>query len=106
MLTLPKGGRLAAVSLFRRQARPPDRRIFVRGPGFLRGLSKGANDKIGKNARARLDRRQSASMRGLRPVVDPSVYMQSIKIMIDDPDTDIVIIDSELPKAPHELRET
>jgi acetate---CoA ligase (ADP-forming) len=25
--------------------------------------------------------------------------------MIDDPDTDIVIIDSELPKAPHELRE-
>jgi acetyltransferase len=38
-------------------------------------------------------------------VVDPSVYIQSIKIMIDDPDTDIVIIDSELPKAPHELRE-
>ena len=31
--------------------------------------------------------------------------MQSIEIMIDDPDTDIVIIDSELPKAPHELRE-
>src|SRR5438270_8880437 len=31
--------------------------------------------------------------------------MESIKIMIDDPDTDIVIIDSELPKAPHELRE-
>ena len=38
-------------------------------------------------------------------MVDPSVYMQSIKIMIDDPDTDIVIIDAELPKAPHELRE-
>jgi acetyltransferase len=33
------------------------------------------------------------------------VYLQSIKIMIDDPDTDIVIIDAELPKAPHELRE-
>jgi acetyltransferase len=31
--------------------------------------------------------------------------MQSIKTMIDDPDTDIVIIDAELPKAPHELRE-
>jgi acetate---CoA ligase (ADP-forming) len=31
--------------------------------------------------------------------------MQSIRIMIDDPDTDIVIIDAELPKAPHELRE-
>src|SRR6202030_4436510 len=42
---------------------------------------------------------------GCAAVVDPSVYMQSIKIMIDDPDTDIVIIDAELPKAPHELRE-
>ena len=42
---------------------------------------------------------------GFAAVVDPSVYMQSIQIMIDDPDTDIVIIDSELPKAPHELRE-
>jgi acetyltransferase len=42
---------------------------------------------------------------GFAAVVDPSVYMESIKIMIDDPDTDIVIIDSELPKAPHELRE-
>jgi len=31
--------------------------------------------------------------------------MESIQIMIDDPDTDIVIIDAELPKAPHELRE-
>jgi acetyltransferase len=31
--------------------------------------------------------------------------MQSIQIMIDDPDTDIVIIDAEFPKAPHELRE-
>src|SRR5206468_10343273 len=37
--------------------------------------------------------------------IDPSINMQSIKIMIDDTDTDIVIIDSELPKAPHELRE-
>jgi len=42
---------------------------------------------------------------GFAAVVDPSVYMQSIKTMIDDPDTDIVIIDAELPKAPHELRE-
>ena len=42
---------------------------------------------------------------GFAAVVDPSVYMQSIKIMIDDPDTDIVVIDAELPKAPHELRE-
>jgi acyl-CoA synthetase (NDP forming) len=42
---------------------------------------------------------------GFAAVVDPSVYMSSIQIMIDDPDTDIVIIDAELPKAPHELRE-
>ncbi|KRR30435.1 acetate--CoA ligase family protein [Bradyrhizobium retamae] len=42
---------------------------------------------------------------GFAAVVDPSVYIKSIKIMIDDPDTDIVIIDAELPKAPHELRE-
>lgn len=42
---------------------------------------------------------------GFAAAVDPSVYMQSIKVMIDDPDTDIVIIDAELPKAPHELRE-
>src|SRR6201746_990611 len=42
---------------------------------------------------------------GFAAVVDPSVYMKSIKIMIDDPDTDVVIIDAELPKAPHELRE-
>ena len=42
---------------------------------------------------------------GFAAVVDPSVYMQSIQTMIDDPDTDLVIIDAELPKAPHELRE-
>jgi acetyltransferase len=42
---------------------------------------------------------------GFAAVVDPSVYIRSIKIMIDDPDTDIVIIDAEMPKAPHELRE-
>jgi acetyltransferase len=42
---------------------------------------------------------------GFAAVVDPTVYMKSIKIMIDDPDTDIVIIDAEMPKAPHELRE-
>ena len=38
-------------------------------------------------------------------VVDPNVYMQSVKLMIEDPDTDIVIIDAEFPKAPHEPRE-
>jgi acetyltransferase len=42
---------------------------------------------------------------GFAAVVDPTVYMQSVKLMIEDPDTDIVIIDAEFPKAPHELRE-
>lgn len=42
---------------------------------------------------------------GFAAVVDPSVYMKSIKLMIDDPDIDIVIVDAELPKAPHEQRE-
>lgn len=42
---------------------------------------------------------------GFAAVVDPSVYLKSIKLMIDDPDIDIVIVDAELPKAPHELRE-
>ena len=42
---------------------------------------------------------------GFAAVVDPSVYMKSIKLMIDDPEIDIVIIDAEFPKAPHELRE-
>ncbi|SDH60960.1 acetyltransferase [Bradyrhizobium sp. Rc2d] len=42
---------------------------------------------------------------GFAAVVDPSVYMKSIKLMIDDPDIDVVIIDAELPKASHELRE-
>lgn len=42
---------------------------------------------------------------GFAAVVDPSVYMKSIKLMIDDPDIDIVIIDAEFPKAPHEQRE-
>jgi acetyltransferase len=42
---------------------------------------------------------------GFAAVVDPSVYMKSIKLMIDDPDIDVVIVDAELPKAPHEQRE-
>jgi len=42
---------------------------------------------------------------GFAAVVDPTVYMRAIEIMIDDPDTDIVIIDAEMPKTAHELRE-
>jgi acetyltransferase len=42
---------------------------------------------------------------GFAAVVDPTVYMRAIQIMIDDPDTDIVIIDAEMPKTAHEQRE-
>jgi acetyltransferase len=99
----PKGNRLAAVTL----------------SGGKRGLlidafySAGMNfAPLGKNASEKLAKMLGPGSivgnpldAGFAAVVDPSVYMQSIKTMIDDPDTDIVIIDSELPKAPHELRE-
>jgi acyl-CoA synthetase (NDP forming) len=99
----PKGNRLAAVSL----------------SGGKRGLlidafySAGLNfAPLSPNATAQLAQMLGPGSivgnpldAGFAAVVDPSVYMSSIKIMIDDPDTDIVIIDAELPKAPHELRE-
>ncbi|MGQ0686812.1 acetate--CoA ligase family protein [Bradyrhizobium sp.] len=99
----PKGNRLAAVSL----------------SGGKRGLlidafySAGMNfAPLPANASEQLARMLGPGSivgnpldAGFAAVVDPSVYMKSIKIMIDDPDTDIVIIDAELPKAPHELRE-
>jgi acetyltransferase len=101
--TLPKGNRLAAVTL------SGGKRGLLIDAFYSAGLNFAplSNDASGKLARMLgpgsivgnpLDA-------GFAAVVDPSVYMQSIKIMIDDPDTDIVIIDSELPKAPHELRE-
>jgi len=99
----PKGNRLAAVSL----------------SGGKRGLlidafySAGLNfAPLSPNATAQLAKMLGPGSivgnpldAGFAAVVDPSIYMKSIKIMIDDPDTDIVIIDAELPKAPHELRE-
>ncbi len=99
----PKSNRLAAVSL----------------SGGKRGLLIDAFDSAGlsfaplsANATAQLAKMLGPGSivgnpldAGFAAVVDPSVYMQSIKVMIDDPDTDIVIIDAELPKAPHELRE-
>jgi len=99
----PKGNRLAAVSL----------------SGGKRGLlidafhSAGLNfAPLSPNATEQLTKMLGPGSivgnpldAGFAAVVDPSVYMKSIKIMIDDPDTDIVIIDAELPKAPHELRE-
>ncbi len=100
---VPKGARLAGVSL----------------SGGKRGLMIDAFASAGLNFKP-LSRHASNELAkmlgpgstvgnpldaGFAAVVDPSVYMKSIGIMIDDPDTDIVIIDSELPKAPHELRE-
>src|SRR5246127_3631111 len=100
---LPKGSRLAAVTL----------------SGGKRGLLIDAFTSAGLNF-AQLSQVASGKLAkmlgpgsivgnpldaGFAAVVDPSVYIESIRIMIDDPDTDIVIIDSELPKAPHELRE-
>jgi acyl-CoA synthetase (NDP forming) len=99
----PKGNRLAAVTLSGGKRGLLIDAFYSAGLNFA-PLSKNASEKLatmlgpGSIVGNPLDA-------GFAAVVDPSVYMQSIKIMIDDPDTDIVIIDAELPKAPHELRE-
>jgi acetyltransferase len=100
---LPKGERLAAVTLSGGKRGLLIDAFYSAGLNFA-PLSKDASEKLvamlgpGSIVGNPLDA-------GFAAVVDPSVYMKSIKIMIDDPDTDIVIIDAELPKAPHELRE-
>ncbi len=97
----PKGNRLAGVTLSGGKRGLLIDAFYSAGLNFA-PLSNSASDKLanmlgpGSIVGNPLDA-------GFAAVVDPSVYMQSIKIMIDD--TDIVIIDSELPKAPHELRE-
>jgi acetyltransferase len=99
----PKAARLAAVTLSGGKRGLLLDAFSSAGLNFA-PLSKDASDKLarmlgpGSIVGNPLDA-------GFAAVVDPSVYMQSIKVMIDDPDTDIVIIDSELPKAPHEVRE-
>jgi acetyltransferase len=99
----PKGDRLAAVTLSGGKRGLLIDAFHAAGLNFA-PLSKNTSNKLagmlgpGSIVGNPLDA-------GFAAVVDPSVYMQSIKTMIDDPDTDIVIIDSELPKAPHELRE-
>jgi len=99
----PKGSRIAAVSLSGGKRGLLIDAFSAAGLNFD-ALSQDASDKLvnmlgpGSIVGNPLDA-------GFAAVVDPSVYMRSIKIMIDDPDTDIVIIDAELPKAPHELRE-
>ena len=99
----PKSNRLAAVTLSGGKRGLLIDAFHAAGLNFA-ALSKGASDKLAKmlGPGSIVGNPLDA---GFAAVVDPSVYMQSIKIMIDDPDTDIVIIDSELPKAPHELRE-
>jgi acetyltransferase len=101
--TTPKGSRLSAVTLSGGKRGLLIDAFTGAGLNFA-SLSPAASDKLanmlgpGSIVGNPLDA-------GFAAVVDPSVYIQSIKIMIDDPDTDIVIIDAELPKAPHELRE-
>jgi acyl-CoA synthetase (NDP forming) len=99
----PKAARLAAVTLSGGKRGLLLDAFSSAGLNFS-PLSKEANDKLAKmlGPGSIVGNPLDA---GFAAVVDPSVYMQSIKIMIDDPDTDIVIIDSELPKAPHEVRE-
>jgi acyl-CoA synthetase (NDP forming) len=99
----PKAARLAAVSLSGGKRGLLIDAFHAAGLNFA-PLSQNANDKLAKmlGPGSIIGNPLDA---GFAAVVDPSVYIQSIKIMIDDPDTDIVIIDAELPKAPHELRE-
>ncbi|UFW76027.1 acetate--CoA ligase family protein [Bradyrhizobium sp. WU425] len=99
----PKGNRLAAVTL----------------SGGKRGLLIDAFHSVGlnfpplsKNASEKLATMLGPGSiignpldAGFAAVVDPSVYIKSIEIMIEDSDIDIVIIDADLPKMPHELRE-
>jgi acetyltransferase len=99
----PKSDRLAAVTLSGGKRGLLLDAFHAAGLNFA-PLSKAASDKLSKmlGPGSIVGNPLDA---GFAAVVDPTVYMQSIKVMIDDPDTDIVIIDSELPKAPHELRE-
>jgi acyl-CoA synthetase (NDP forming) len=99
----PKGNRLACVTLSGGKRGLLLDAFHSAGLNFA-PLKKDAHDKLAKmlGPGSIVGNPLDA---GFAAVVDPSVYMQSIKIMIDDPDTDIVIIDAELPKAPHELRE-
>src|SRR6187397_978519 len=99
----PKGNRLAAVTLSGGKRGLLLDAFHAAGLNFA-PLPAGATEKLSKmlGPGSIVGNPLDA---GFAAVVDPSVYMSSIKIMIDDPDTDIVIIDAELPKAPHEMRE-
>src|ERR1700749_3344592 len=98
---LPKGNRLAAVTLSGGKRGLPLDAFYSAGLNFA---------PLGPRATEQLARMLGPGSivgnpldAGFAAVVDPSVYMQSIQVMIDDPDTDIVIIDAELPKASHKF---
>ncbi|MFT4121552.1 acetate--CoA ligase family protein [Bradyrhizobium sp.] len=99
----PRGGRLAAVTLSGGKRGMLIDAFYEKGLNFA-PLSPHVSAELGKmlGPGSIVGNPLDA---GFAAVVDPSVYMKSIKLMIDDPDIDIVIIDAELPKAPHELRE-
>jgi acyl-CoA synthetase (NDP forming) len=99
----PKGSRLAAVTLSGGKRGLLIDAFSAAGLNFA-PLSQNASDHLAKmlGPGSIVGNPLDA---GFAAVVDPSVYIRSIKIMVEDPDTDIVIIDAELPKAPHELRE-
>ncbi|TPQ42554.1 acetyl-CoA synthetase [Bradyrhizobium guangdongense] len=101
--SVPKSDRLAAVSLSGGKRGMLIDAFYAEGLNFA-PLSPHANGELAKmlGPGSIVGNPLDA---GFAAVVDPSVYMKSIKLMIDDPDIDIVIIDAELPKAPHELRE-
>src|SRR6266481_2993487 len=94
---LPKADRLAAVSLSGGKRGLLIDAFSSAGLNFS-PLSNNASDKLAKmlGPGSIVGNPLDA---GFAAVVDPSVYMRSIKIMIDDPDIDIVIVDAELPKT-------
>jgi acetate---CoA ligase (ADP-forming) len=100
---LPKGNRLAAVTLSGGKRGLLIDAFHSAGLNFA-PLGQAASEKLAKmlGPGSIVGNPLDA---GFAAVVDPSVYMQSIKLMIDDPDIDVVIIDAEFPKTPHELRE-
>lgn len=101
--TVPKGDRLAAVTLSGGKRGMLIDAFYAEGLNFA-PLSPNVSGELAKmlGPGSIVGNPLDA---GFAAVVDPSVYMKSIKLMIDDPDIDIVIIDAEFPKAPHEQRE-
>lgn len=101
--TVPKGNRIAAVTLSGGKRGMLIDAFYAEGLNFA-PLSPHVSSELAKmlGPGSIVGNPLDA---GFAAVVDPTVYMKSIKLMIDDPDIDIVIVDAELPKAPHELRE-